>query len=89
MEYLLDDPAVLVDMLPLTLPAVLVTQVRKLPASLDLRAFCSRLDLPEQVVHRVLLTTGWCAATQKRALSEKPPSCGTDSVWNRELEMIR
>ena len=36
-------------MLPLTLPAVLDPQVRKLSASLDLRAFCSGLDLPEQV----------------------------------------
>jgi uncharacterized protein (DUF2267 family) len=42
MEYLLDDPTVFVDMLPLTLPAVLVTQVRKLSASLDLRAFLQR-----------------------------------------------
>jgi len=59
MEYLLDDPTVFVDMLPLTLPAVLDPQVRKLSASLDLRAFCSSgLDLPEQVVHRLLLTTG-------------------------------
>jgi hypothetical protein len=39
MEYLLDDPTVFVDMLPLTLSAVLVPQVRKLSASLDLRAF--------------------------------------------------
>jgi hypothetical protein len=38
MEYLLDDPTVFLDMLPLTLPAVLDTQVRKLSASLDLRA---------------------------------------------------
>jgi hypothetical protein len=41
MEYLLDDPTVFVDMLPLTLPAVLDTQVRKLSASLDLRAFAA------------------------------------------------
>jgi hypothetical protein len=84
MEYLLDDPTVFVDILPLTLPAVLDTQVRKLSASLHLRAFCSGLDLPEQVVYRLLLTTGWCAATQKRALSEK-----TAVLWNRQLEMIR
>jgi len=83
MEYLLDDPTVFVDMLPLTLPAILDPQVRKLSASLDLRAFCSGLDLPEQVVHQLLLTTGWCAATQKRALSEKAV------LWNRQLEMIR
>jgi hypothetical protein len=84
MEYLLDDPTVFVDMLPLTLPAVLVTQVRKLSAPLDLRAFCSGLDLPEQVVYRLLLTTGRCAATQKRALSEN-----TTVLWNRQMEMIR
>src|SRR6185312_7666400 len=54
MEYLLDDPTVFVDMLPLTLPAVLDPRVRKLSASLDLRAFCSGLDLPEQVVHQLL-----------------------------------
>ncbi|MCW2513535.1 MAG: hypothetical protein JWR11_2577 [Mycobacterium sp.] len=71
-------------MLPLTLTAVLVTQVRKLSASLDLRVFCSGLDLPEQVVHRLLLTTGWCAATTKRALSKKAAV-----LWNRELEIIR
>jgi len=84
MEYLLDDPTVFVDMLPLTLPAILDPQVRKLSASLDLRAFCSGLDLLEQVVHQLLLTTGWCAATQKRALSEKAAV-----LWNRQLEMIR
>jgi hypothetical protein len=85
MECLLDDPTVFVDMLPLTLPAVLVTQVPKLSASLDLGAFfCSGLDLPEQLVHRLLLTTGWCAATQKRALSEKAAV-----LWHRQLEMIR
>jgi hypothetical protein len=71
MEYLLDDPTVFIDMLPLTLPAVLDTQVRKLSAWLNLRAFCGGLDLPAQVVHRLLLTTGWCAATQKRALSRE------------------
>jgi hypothetical protein len=84
MEYLLDDPTVFVDMLPLTLPAILDPQVRKLSASLDLRAYCSGLDLPEQVVHQLLLTTGWCATTQKRALSEKAAV-----LWNRQLEMIR
>jgi hypothetical protein len=41
MEYLLDDPTVFVDMLPLTLPAVLDTQVRKLSASLDLTGFAA------------------------------------------------
>jgi len=84
MEYLLDDPTVFVDMLPLTLPAILDPRVRKLSASLDLRAFYRGLDLPEQVVHQLLLTTGWCAATQKRALSEKAAV-----LWNRQLEMIR
>jgi len=59
-------------------------RVRKLSASLDLRAFCSGLDLPEQVVHQLLLTTGWCAATQKRALSENAAV-----LWDRQLEMIR
>jgi hypothetical protein len=66
MEYLLDDPAVFVDILPLTLSAVLDTPARKLPASFAPEGLCSGLDLPEQVVHRLLLTTGWCAAMPKR-----------------------
>lgn len=84
MEYLLDDPTVFVDMLPLTLPAVLDPQVRKLSASLDLRAFAAVSICQNRWFHRLFLTTGWCAATQKRALSEK-----TAVLWNRQLEMIR
>jgi hypothetical protein len=72
-------------MLPLTLPEGLDTQVRKLSAPLDLGArLSSGLDLSEQVVHRLLLTTGWCAAMQKRASSGE-----TAALWNRQLEMSR
>jgi hypothetical protein len=45
MEYLLDYPTVFVDMLPLTLPAVLVTQMRKVSASLDLRALFATVSI--------------------------------------------
>ena len=36
----------------------------------------SRLALPEQGVHRLLLTAGRCAPTQKGAVCEGPPFCG-------------
>jgi hypothetical protein len=55
------------------------TQARKFPALFAPEGLCSGLDLPEQVVHRLLLTTGWCAALPKRGSSKKPPFCGTDS----------
>jgi uncharacterized protein (DUF2267 family) len=59
-------------MLPLMLPAVLDTRVRNLSASLHLGApLCRGLDLPEQLVYRLLLTTGWCGSMQKRALFEE------------------
>ena len=86
MEYLLDDPTVFVDMLPLTLPAVLDTQVRKLSASLDLkarplqRARSARTGDPSTLTtHRLVRRNAEAGIVQR-----KPPLCGTD-----DLEMSR
>ena len=74
------NPTVFVDMLPLTLPAVLDTQVRKLSASLDLkarplqRARSARTGGPSTLTnHRLVRRNAEAGIVQR-----KPPLCETD-----------